>query len=394
MAKTIDTIFDYLKWRKDLSFKDSPFNEVDALILARFSYLPFDGLIGYEKSDITISEACKYLDSRKELVDFGIEGDSQLVIDLQDNHRFGDLKFGYYKNHIDADRVKQFSAVAIFIDERTTVISYRGTDNTIVGWKEDFLMTFSDTIPSQKEAREYLCDIARIRHGRFILVGHSKGGNLAMYAASFSPSIIKNRILKVYSFDGPGFGHQKINSKRYLNSVDKIVSYIPQTSIIGVMLEHKEETRVIHSDAFGPMQHDVYTWEVDVTKLKYLESNTTYSSIMDMSFENYINSLTTTQRKEFVDILFDIVEASGVATFKDLQANFIKILPSVIERISKLDKESSKALLEGIKVLFGSIISNTGEEFIKSLSNYGEGAKETITKIIAKFKSQEENKSL
>ena len=389
MAKTIDTVFDYLKWRKDLSFKDSPFNEIDALILARFSYLPFDGLIDYAESEITISEACKYLDSRKELVDFGIEGDSQLVIALQDNRRFGDLKFGYYKNHIDSDRVKQFSAISIFIDERTTVVSYRGTDNSIVGWKEDFLMTFSDTIPSQKEAREYLSDIARKRHGKFIVVGHSKGGNLAMYAASFSPNVIKNRILKVYSFDGPGFDHQKINSKRYLNSVDKIVSYIPQTSIVGVMLEHKEEIRVIHSDAFGPMQHDVYTWEVDITKLKYLETNTTYSSIMDMSFENYINSLTTNQRKEFVDILFEIVEASGVATFKDLQANFIKVLPSVIERISKLDKESSKALLEGIKVLVSSIANNTGEEFMKNISNYGEEAKETITKILAKFKNSE-----
>lgn len=386
MAKNIDTIFDYIKWRADLSFKDSPFNEVDALILARFSYFPFDGLIPYDKTDITISEACEYINSRKELVDFTIEGDNTLVLALQNNKRFGDLKLGYYRNHIDESRVKQFSAITIFLDDKTEFISYRGTDNTIVGWKEDFLMTFSDVIPSQKEAKAYIMDVAKQNHNKIIIGGHSKGGNLAMYAGSFIPNVIKHRIIKVYSFDGPGFNHKAINSKKYLESVDKIKSFIPQTSIVGVMLEHKEETRVIHSSGFGPMQHDIYTWEIDINKLKYLENNTTASTILDSSFENYLTSLSTYERKQFVDILFDIVEASGVETFNDIKSNFIKILPSILERISKMDKKSASALFEGIKVLVGSIAGNASEEFVKAISNLGEEAKLSIANLINKYK--------
>lgn len=387
MEKHVNTIIDYIKWRKDLSFKASPFNEVDALIFARLAYLPFDGLVPYDKSEVTISEACKYIDERKDLVPFTIEGDYELVKILQDNVRFGDLKLAYYRNHLDTDRVKQFAAITILLDDKNAVVAYRGTDNSIVGWKEDFLMTFSDVIPSQTEAKEYLTDVAAKLHSKFRIVGHSKGGNLATFAASFVTKMVKHRIIQVYCFDGPGFNQKTINSKRYLEMIDKMTTYIPQTSVFGVMLDHKEDTKIIHADAFGIMQHDLYTWEVDVTKLKYLEENTAYSAILDSSFENYLISLTSVQRRQFVDILFEIVEASGVSTFKEIQDNLLKTLPSIIEKLSKLDKESSKALMGGVKTLVGSIADNANDEFKKTLLNYGSEAKENLQKFITKYKN-------
>ena len=256
-------IIDYIKWRGDLELKASKFNEIDSLILNRFSYFPLDNLMGKDEvlSIKELGERFKKEDKNK--IDILWEDDAELFPLMAESKRFGEMKTLKYVNQIDEETEKQFSAVTILLPDNTIYISYRGTDNTLIGWKEDFNMTFKSHIESQLSAKEYLENVAKKYLDKQIrLGGHSKGGNLALYAAIFADEEIKKRILNVYNNDGPGFNEDIVNLKEYKETIGKVITYIPQDSIFGMLLEHKEKYIIVKSIEKGVMQHDVYSWEV------------------------------------------------------------------------------------------------------------------------------------
>lgn len=238
-------IFDYMKWR-DIELTKVEFNEIDNLILARLSYFPLDGII-MEGEEVTIKEA---YERYKKLETTGIIlqlEDIDLFPVLANSIRFGKMKLTNYINKIDPVHEKQFSSVTILMPDDTIYVAYRGTDNTIVGWKEDFNMSFSELVPAQTDAVLYLEKIAKKYSSKIRVGGHSKGGNLAVYAAAFCNQEMQERIINVYNNDGPGFCDKVIKSKEYQNILNKVHTYIPQTSIIGRLLNHEEETSILKS---------------------------------------------------------------------------------------------------------------------------------------------------
>lgn len=238
-------IFDYMKWR-DIELTKMEFNEIDNLILSRLSYFPLDGVIS-QNEEITIKEAYE----RTKIL--GTTGrtlqaeDIELYPVLANSIRFGKIKITEFINKIDPIQEKQFSAVTVILPDDTIYVAYRGTDNTIIGWKEDFNMTFSERVPSQFDAVDYLENIAKKYKSKIILGGHSKGGNLAVYAAAFCKPEVQERIAKVYNNDGPGFSEDIVNSQEYKNIIKRVHTYIPQTSIIGRLLNHQEKTTILKS---------------------------------------------------------------------------------------------------------------------------------------------------
>ena len=223
-------IFDYLDWR-DISLEKVEFNEIDNLILARLSYFPLDGSVK-ENDEITVKEA--YLKMKEQ----GTTGrilqaeDIDLFPKLANSERFGNLKLTGFVNKIDPEAEKQFSAVTILFPDNTIYVAYRGTDNTIVGWKEDFNMSFSDLVASQTESVKYLEKIANKYPEKKILVGgHSKGGNLAIYASVFCKPEIQDRIIEVYNNDGPGFSEKVVQSPEYAKMIKKVHTYIPHSGV-------------------------------------------------------------------------------------------------------------------------------------------------------------------
>lgn len=238
-------IFDYMKWR-DIEITKVEFNEIDNLILARLAYLPFDGVI-IKDEEITIKEA---YERTKTLGTTGrtlqVE-DIDLFPTLANSIRFGKLKITEFINKIDTLQEKQFSAITIILPDDTIYVSYRGTDYSIVGWKEDFNMSFKEQVPSQANAVEYLEKIAKKYKCKIRVGGHSKGGNLAVYASAFCKPEIQKRIINVYNNDGPGFSQKIINSEGYKKILKKVHTYIPQTSIIGRLLNHQEKTTILKS---------------------------------------------------------------------------------------------------------------------------------------------------
>ncbi len=300
-------IFEYLKWRGDISFSHNKFNKIDALILSRMVYIPFDGIL--EGDGILKNLLEKFLASKKNLKKVIMKEDIELAEILLKSTRFNNLKLSAYVNNIDLKIEKQFSAVVVRIDKNTKIVLFRGTDRTVVGWKEDFNMSFQDHIPAQLESIQYLKKIMEEDDSDIIIAGHSKGGNLAIYSSVFIDEAYKGRIKKVYNFDGPGFNDEIINHSGYEEILDRIETYIPQDAVVGLLLERREEPFVVSSSEKSIMQHDIYTWNIDRTDFVYVNSISKDSQLLKKSVKLWLNSISVEERKEFIDLLFTAISS-------------------------------------------------------------------------------------
>ncbi len=341
-------IFDYMKWR-DISFKNVKFNEVDNLILSRLSYLPFDGVISKDE-EITLKEAYE----RTKIM--GTTGRTIQVEDidlypiLAKSIRFGEVKVTNFVNIIDPKQEKQFSAITVILPDDTIYVSFRGTDNTIIGWKEDFNMSFSDIVPSQLDSVEYLNGVAKKYRNKLRVGGHSKGGNLAVYAGAFCNEETKKQIIEIYNNDGPGFLDKVIESAEYKEVLSKVHTYIPQTSIIGRLLKHKEKTTIVKSTETGIMQHDLYSWQVMGDKFVRAKQ-TDYGNFIDSTITNWLKEVSPKQREEFVDTWFDILNSTKVNTVNELTASWVKNVATMIKTYRNLSPETRKMMSKTLRLL-------------------------------------------
>ena len=310
-------VCDYVKWRGDITLEQSKFNEIDNLILSRFSYFPFDKIIK-ENEVVTIKELSKRF-QKQDVTKLPIlwKDDVDLFPLMGESERFGKLLATKYINKIDPEQEKQFAAITVLMPDDTIFVSYRGTDNTIVGWKEDLNMSFKSHIASQISAKKYLEMIAEEYSDKKIRIGgHSKGGNIAVYAATFASSIIKDRIINVYNNDGPGFCDDVIGTLEYQDMINKVHTYIPQSSVIGRLMNHREKYTVVESVQKGIMQHDLYSWQVLGTKFITLEEVTNGSEFVDKTIKEWLENVEPEKREQVIDVVFDILNATDAQTMK------------------------------------------------------------------------------
>ena len=259
----------------------------------------------------------------------------------------------------------QFAAVHILLDDGTTYIAFRGTDDSLVGWKEDFNMVYKSPIPSQIAAKEYLNATIKFGFRKYRLGGHSKGGNLAVYAAVECDERIKNRIINVYSNDGPGFQKGMINSSKYQLMKPKITSIIPESSIIGLLLEHHEEHVVVKSNQIGLLQHDALTWNVLGTNFITIDKLSSESIIINQTVTNWLSEIDDMKREQFVDTVYDVITKTGITKLSDFNNVTLKQMNAFVKGISELDNDSKHMIFEIIKALtseYGRVVKN---QFIK-----------------------------
>lgn len=344
-------IFDYLYWRGDLKLDQIPFHEVDGVILARFSYIPFE-YAGIDKEEMTISEAADRILSLPDLDDkFLDQDDIGLLHHLQNSPRFRDMKLTHYVNQIDHVSQTQFSALTIELDAGHYYVSFRGTDSTLVGWKEDFNMTFVCPVPAQTLAAAYFNHIGAQLQGDFILGGHSKGGNLAVYAASFCEEGLQDRIEKVYNFDGPGFQDKLLATEGYKRICGKAQTFVPQTSIFGMMLGHEEQYTIVHSQQHGPFQHDVYSWELEKDHFTKLETVTNSSRWIDFTLKQWISGMNSEQREQFADAVYAAVLSTNASTLKELSENWFLSAKTVLKSLKSLDEPTRTLVSQAMRSL-------------------------------------------
>jgi len=351
-------IMDYLKWRGNLSFKQDNINEIDNIIFARFSYLPFKDINLSNVDNIkNIANKMKNLSLDK----FIWKEDKEFIIELGNTNRYKDLVISNYEEILDVNAEKQFAAITIWIPNKYKYVSFRGTDMSLVGWKEDFNMSFMQDIPSQKEAVKYLEKIGKIHKDKLIVGGHSKGGNLAIYSAIYCNKKVRNKIEAIINADGPGFDRAIILSKEYKKIADKIHTYIPQSSVIGRLLEHEDEYQVVKSIQRGIMQHDIYSWQISRNNLVRVPELTESSKMLDKVVKNWLENTTPERRKNFINMIYEVIIASEAQDLNDFGVDTFKRITKVIKSYTNITKEDKKEIEEMMKLLFKSTIESIKE---------------------------------
>ena len=351
-------IVDYLDWRGDISFHTDPFNEADNLILACLAYTDFEGILTEEgfRGGIGIrqlSQAYFALHSQKEIREMGrFERNAPLLLKkVADAARYKDLVLSDYMNIVSKDQSEQLSAITCQVGDGTIYVSFRGTDNSLIGWKEDFLLAYTSRTSGQQHAAEYLSKIGLQSNLPIRVGGHSKGGNLAVYAAAFCREEVRSKVVEVYSNDGPGFLPEIIETPEYAAVCPKVRSFIPQESLFGLLLENRFPHKVVCSSAKSLMQHDAFSWKILRNRFEEAAKVSGSSQYIDKTLTAWINELSPESRKEFVDTIFDVLESSGSATFAELRKRKLKNYSEIAKAVVNLDKERRDKALKVLTAL-------------------------------------------
>lgn len=316
----MSNMFDYLNWRGDILFSQLPPNPVDALIFSTLSYIGFSGIVPETPRQwISLRSAAQALAEEPDLEQrLRVKNDLELLLAAAETERFGRVGLSFYQDVFIPEEDTQFAAVTFNLEDGTAFLAFRGTDNSLVGWKEDFNMSFQESIPAQRLARDYTQTFAAASRGRVYLGGHSKGGNLAVYAAAKCDRFTQKRIMAVYNHDGPGFMETMMKDPGYQNILPKIKTYVPQSSVFGMLLEHEEPFQIIKSKQIGIMQHDPYSWEVMGGSFIPEESLTADSRFLDRTFKNWLAGMTNEERGAFFDNVFGLLMIDDTSKPKDI----------------------------------------------------------------------------
>ena len=317
----MSTIFDYLKEVTYDSIYDRPFKELDVLALTELTYLPFGHIVPQGDTTgipVRLSDAMELIDRT---TDFIVSNQHlQLVDDLATSKRFKNIKLLNYVDEYDPDVQKQFAAMTYRLSLDTYLVVFRGTDDTLIGWKEDFHMTYMDHVPAQKRAASYLQHVMKeFPKGRFLVAGHSKGGNLAAYACTYLPDYLFERVDAIYCYDAPGLNKAIIETEGYQRTSPNIRRFVPQGSIVGMMLEVPEPTTIVKSRAFGGFaQHDAFTWETKDLRFVTVTETSPDSQQTDLTLKQWVRETSTDERKKFFDTFFGIFLDAGITSINDL----------------------------------------------------------------------------
>lgn len=261
----------------------------------------------------------------------------------------------------------QFAAVSFLLPDGSVYAAYRGTDMTIVGWQEDFNMSFLSAVPAQVKAAEYAGAVARACPGRALRIGgHSKGGNLSVYAAVKAPAAVQDRIVRVYNNDGPGFAKPLVGTPEHMRVADRILTVVPQSSVVGQLLEHEQNVEIVRSDAEGMLQHDGFSWQVVGDHFIHLDGFSREGKVIDETLESWEGSLSPKQREAFADALYTVLTASGAKTLSDLNGDKLKSAVTMLKTYSNLDRETRQLLSGSLRALVGSYAKNVADDVQKN----------------------------
>lgn len=377
-------IVSYLEEYGHMSFMDLPFNEVDALILSQFSYLKLDDLIPKitdEKDSVSFLHLAGHMDELVVFSDERYERDNRLLFDhMLNSRRFSSARFNYYATIIDENVETQFCALTCFLEDALPVVVYRGTDENFVGWKEDFNMAFKKPVPGQHLAKLYLNQVGGLVFSDFIVCGHSKGGNLAVYSSMNTYPDIRNRIKRIYSFDGPGFRPEILKSEDYDTIVDKIEKYIPKSSLVGMILEEHEDYLVVDSHSVGVLQHNPYTWRVKDASFVGKEEVYKSSQFMNEALNEWILALDDEQLEVFGETLFYILEGCEMKNLVEIAQDWKKGINNMIRASKDVDDETRDKIFEILRILGDILKDNAKENFDKTKESIKENIMDNLKK--------------
>ena len=317
MAALAD-MFDYLTWRGDIPFSTVGPNPVDGLIFSALSYVNFSAATPHTPdSRVRLEQAAMLLLADPDAPNrVRVDHDLELLAAVAAAPRFRTVELGFYRDILLPEADTQFAAMTFYLGDGSAYLAFRGTDYTLVGWKEDFNMSFLDHIPAQQLAADYLTEFSTRFSGSIHLGGHSKGGNLAIYAGAMVDSSIQDRILDVVNYDGPGFMEHILRHPGYTRIVPKCRTFLPQSSVFGLMLDREEPHTIIKSRQFGLLQHDLYNWEI--LGASFVPDTLKQDSmILNRTLKAWLAQMTPAERSQFFDAVFDLLMTDNTIDIRD-----------------------------------------------------------------------------
>ena len=342
------TIFDYLKANQYDSFYDKEFTVLDALALTELAYLPFEDLVPAEisvQNYISLQHLAEQFEEKFQgkYPPLGMVNAHRLKLlsYLSRFKRYKHIRALGFANDVSLDSQKQFAAITYQIRPKEYLVVFRGTDDSIIGWKEDFHLTYMKEIPAQLAARDYLKEVLDKLDGKVWLAGHSKGGNLATYAACHVETSIQDRVQKVYSFDAPGLHSSIRNSDNFKAIEGKILSIIPENSIVGMMLETPETDLVVKSKTFGLLQHLMVSWEIEGDQFKVVPKVTEDSIQVDQTLKSWTASLSEEELRDFFDLFFGLFIEADIHRFGDITVDTPVKIQKLIENRRNLTPDQA-----------------------------------------------------
>lgn len=394
-SRATGNIIDYVRTRTG-SFDERPFNDVDALVLASLAYQtmpdvvptladwerrygtttarwrtlmsdpktalrhPLNSLRALRQPvfpNTTLADAAAALHPQDFDHNAGYTGladpklTEALFAAMARNPRFSSIHVGAVDERFSREHQTQFAAMTLLLPDGTLVVSFRGTDTSFVGWKEDFNMAFQYPVPAQQLAADYVTRVARLWQGDLVLLGHSKGGNLAVYAALQAGDDVLPRIRRVYSLDGPGFPSDVVAGDRYRAVADRIVKIVPDSSIVGMILDSPEHCVVVKSNEYGPMQHLAFSWQVDRDRFVTVPEVSATSREFKRSLDRMLAGMTPDQCERVVDALFKVLAASDEHGLIGLMEAGPKTIPAMLGAFAGLTDEERQHILEAAGIL-------------------------------------------
>lgn len=358
----METILDYLRKYGKYTLEEKPFNEVDSLILSQFSYLKLDKMapgLDLPNRRIGLEQITEHRDFYSIFADERYRKDNEILYnEFVQSKRFRNTKICNYVNRINLDQESQFSAMTYILPDKTAYVAYRGTDETLVGWKEDLNLAFSSPIPGQKMSVKYLEYVAEYIEGSFYVGGHSKGGNLSVYAAMNCDKRVRDRILLIYDHDGPGFRPEVKQESAYEAIKARIQKTVPHSSLVGMLLYNDETYKVVESKSFGIAQHDPFSWIVKEDRFEVVDEIYEGRRLVDDTLNQWILSLNQEQLHAFIDTIYQVIMASETDNLIDLANNKKQSLQKITTALTRIDPSNAKMMMRILKKLFEMLSEN------------------------------------
>lgn len=346
-------IFDYLTWRGDLTFGNIPLCPVDGLILSLLPYIRLEGCVPASPSaePVRLSDA-----AREALANPAVraqnEKHNEFLEALAASARFGQLRLVGAQKTVNREEGIQFAAITVLLPGQALFVAFEGTDSTLIGWQEDFRMSYECPVPAQLRAVEYLREVAAAHPLRKIYTGgHSKGGNLAMYASVYSGAAYRYRIKSVFNNDGPGFCDSTISSPEYAELRPRIHTFLPESSIVGVLLEHDENYKIVKSSGKGLLQHDAFSWEISGADFVYTAERTAFGKRTEAIVDRFVHELSPERKRQFSEAMFSILEKANYETLDDIGGAKMKTVRNLYRAYSGLSPEVREMLGDSVNAL-------------------------------------------
>ncbi len=335
------------------TFRQKGFNELDALALSYLAYFCFPPSFralrtkeGMKLKELNLAE---HYDSYFSGT-FDAKSSKELFRNMTSSPRYRDITVKHVVEKLDEEREKQFAAVSYELLPGMQAVAFRGTDASFTGWKEDFNMSFTYPVPSQEEARRYLERVTK-ESDKVYVMGHSKGGNLAVYASMMVCEDTKAKIKRIYSLDGPGFPEDAIKSKEFRSISARLVKIVPQSSIIGLLLKNPDRLKVVKSSSLSLFQHDPYTWQVEENTFREASKLSADALRFNRKIDAALATMESDERKLFVDTLFEILGATGATDTDDFLKHLPRMLPSSLKAYSKLSDEKKELMRQAFAAM-------------------------------------------